>query len=170
MATNSSNLEPEETTEETHHGGELPLVKGCSRFSRSFVDSSFENYISDKEQRRSKGLGKIQSGRIGSSGPLKKISKKQKKRNADYKKAREEHYSKEENQKCFLCGTTNNLSIHHMAKRLDRIADASSFVTLCLMSNAMDIKYPESNHSHSGGCHSWAHANASLSKELGLII
>jgi len=178
MATNSPDPEPEEPTEETHHNGERPLSEGCSRFSRSRIDSSFEEYLSNKEAKRSEGTSKIQSGRGGlSSGSslrrvsINKVSKKGRKKRQEYAKASKEHYQNDENKRCALCGSQRNLSIHHIKKRLEgNHAEKETFITLCLTSKHMDERYPESNHSHSGGCHGWTHGNPSLAKELGLLI
>lgn len=139
-----------------------------SRVGKDSVDA----WIRRKEEKR---LGKTQSGITRRTGlvsrkGLNPVSKKQKKRNNDYKDAIKEHYEDEANQKCFLCGCSNNLSIHHKKKRGKETSDPFYFVTLCLVGNAMDERYPDSNHSHTGGCHGWVEGNKSIARELKLIL
>lgn len=149
---------------------------GCSKFSRMGTDQSVSSWLASKEEKRSKATSTGQPRRSGLSRgkllkktTLNKVSKKQKKKNSEYKKAKKVHYASEENRACFLCGCENNLSVHHKEKRGNSIADEETFVTLCLIGNFMDLKYPDSNHSHQGGCHSWIEANKSWAREYGLL-
>lgn len=146
--------------------------KGCSRFSRASENASINDWLSRKGEMRSKQSGESKARRSGlkAKSSLRQVSKNQQKKNSDYSTAKTKHYSLEENQSCFLCGKTEHLSVHHVSKRGNNIADQSKFMTLCLMGNFMDKKYPDSNHSHQGGCHSWVEANKSISRELKLII
>jgi len=144
-------------------------ASGSSRFSR--VDQSIEDRIKWQEERK---LNRSNKGQAGGNGlrrsRLNPVSKKQKKKQSGYKEAREIFYDSEKNQKCFLCGRTDSLSIHHKKKRGNDIDDPLYFVSLCLVGDFMDRKYPDSNHSHSGGCHSWVEANKSIARELKLIL
>ncbi len=175
MATKSSINEPEEDAEENHPESLSIQAGGSSSYSR--VGEDLEAYIRRKEEKRSSATSKGIARRKGlnSGGSLKRtrlnpVSKKQKKRLVEYKKARESHYSNETNQKCLLCGTSNNLSIHHSKGRGSSIAEEESFVTLCIFGRSMDVAYPDSIHVHSGGCHGWVHANSTLAKELGVTL
>lgn len=156
--------------------------QGTSRYSGMGKSESFDDWLerkrAKKEQPKSTGKGLRRRTGLGTTGlgngtlkrtPLNKVSKKQKKRNKDYGKAKERHYAKEENRSCYLCGSREALSIHHKAKRGSNTADESTFVTLCLMGDFMDRKYPDSNHSHTGGCHAWIEANKSIAREIGLL-
>jgi hypothetical protein len=100
---------------------------------------------------------------------LNPVSKKQKKRNSAYDKAKKEFYQDESNQKCFLCGTREGLSIHHKGKRGSNTANAEDFATLCLVGNYMDQMHPELNHTGTGGCHGFIHANPSWARANGLL-
>src|SRR4029078_11574610 len=123
MAENSSNPEPEEGADQKHNGGEHPLVERsagpASRFSRSTIDSSFEEFLKHKEKKRSEGNSPLQSKRGRScrlksrNVQLKPVSKKGKKKQQEYAAASKKHYSNDENKRCALCGTNQNLSIHH---------------------------------------------------------
>ena len=133
-------------------------------------NESLESYLERKEARRLNGKPK---GSFGSKryslkkSPLNKVSPRQKERLKKYKAAAKEHYSHEENQKCYCCGTTSGLSIHHISKRGSNID--KDLVTLCMTSDYMDCKYPDSNHSHSGGCHGWVEGNKSIARKIGLL-
>lgn len=175
MVTESSNNGPQEDEGEGDSGNISGSHTGCSRYAR--VDGGIEDYLRRKEEKRS-GVIRKELGRrkgLGSGKGLKRtrlnpVSKKQSKKLREYKKAREEHYKDEKNQKCFLCGSTKNLSVHHSEGRGINISKEKSFVTLCIIGRSMDELYPDSIHSHSGGCHGWAHANASIARELGITI
>jgi len=169
MATNGPDPEPEERPEETHHAGERTLPEGCSRFSRSRIDSSFEEYLSNKEAKRLESTKPVPSKRIR-SGRLNPVSKKGRKKRQEYAKASKEHYQNDENRRCALCGSQGNLSIHHIKKRLEgNHAEKETFITLCLTSKFMDERYPQSNHSHSGGCHGWIEGNKEWARENGYL-
>lgn len=145
--------------------------KGCSRFSRASESSSIHEWLDRKEKGSIKPERKDFSRSLGSgSNPIKSVSKKQQKKNSSYASAKARHYHNEDNQECFLCHRRDHLSIHHKAKRGKFIDDSDTFVTLCLVGNFMDLQYPDSNHSHQGGCHSWVEANKSISRELKLIL
>lgn len=137
---------------------------------------SLYEWCERKEKRRLEGNRKTPDGRkaLRRTGALKKtklnaVSKKQKKRNQEYKHARELHYSIEANRMCALCSRTDHLSIHHVSKRGANLSDHTKFVTLCLVGSYMDEKYPESNHSHQGGCHAWIEANKTWARENGYL-
>lgn len=130
----------------------------------------FDEWLRRKEEKRSKPSNEGFSRRTGLKRTrLNPVSKKQKKKLVEYKHAREEHYSKEENQKCHFCGKTENLSIHHMKKRGDHLANQETFITLCLTGDFMDKRYPELNHSHQGGCHAFIEANKSWARKHGYL-
>jgi hypothetical protein len=101
---------------------------------------------------------------------LNPVSKKRKKKNVNYKESVESHYADEKNQTCFLCGCSNNLSIHHKKKRGKVLDDEFYFVTLCLIGDYMDRLHPDSNHSHTGGCHGWVEGNKEQAREMKLIL
>jgi len=163
----------EETNgEESHEGVVDEPHKGISRYAGRGKNESLEDWIAKKEERAnraSQGYGGMRSSGTLKKTQLNPVSKKQKKRNDEYKKARESHYSRQENRQCRCCGTTNNLSIHHTEKRGCNTSNEESFITLCIIGDFMDRKFPESNHSHSGGCHGWVEANKSQARELGLM-
>ncbi len=173
MATNSSDSGFEEDEDESDRGSEQSSDSGRSRYSR--VDDSLEAYYKRKEEKRSKTVSKglVRRTGLNSGGELKRtplspISKKQSKKLREYKKAREEHYKDEENQKCFLCGSTKNLSIHHIKKRGNLISDKSYFISLCLIGDYLNQLYPDHNQSGSG-CHGHIEANKDWARENGYI-
>lgn len=155
-----------EANDQRNNEQERVSNKGCSRYARVAESESISAWLERKDKKQSEQIAKRNSGRKG----LNRVSKKQKIKNKLYKEAREVHYADEDNRQCFLCGTHDNLSVHHKIKRGTKIDDAFYFVTLCILGTAMDERYADSNHSHSGGCHGWLHANAKLAKELGLIL
>ena len=166
QTTGPENPEEEKTSKQIHASND-----GRNPYSRVGKDS-VDAWIKRKEEKR---LGKTTQGITRRTGlvsrkGLNPVSKKQKKRNNDYKDAMAEHYADEENRRCFLCGSTDNLSIHHKKKRGKETSDSFYFVTLCIIGSYMDKKYPDSNHSHSGGCHGWVHANTSIAKSLKLLL
>ena len=166
--------EPEESNEQERekNSGEIPTSDtGRSRYSRMATDTSISSWLESKTKDKSKSIrkGLSRGKRLVARKGLNKVSKKQKKKNQEYKKAREEFYKDETNQKCFLCGCSDNLSIHHTKKRGNSISDATSFVTLCLVGDYMDKLYPNANHSHTGGCHGFIHGNASIGRKLKLL-
>lgn len=125
---------------------------------------SFDDYMKRREDRLN-GVPKQKKERKG----LRPVSKKQSKKLQAYKKARDEHYSSDENKRCAICGRTNGLSIHHESKRGNEIANADRFITLCLIGSYLDELYPELNHSHTGGCHGFIEANKSWAREKGYL-
>ena len=173
MASQSPNSGSQENEDEGNRGEEQPLSSGRGPYSR--MDDTLEAYYQRKEAKRSKqpstGLGRrtgLNRGSVLKKTPLNPISKKQQKKLREYKKAREEHYSDEENQKCFLCGSTKNLSIHHIAKRGNLISDQSRFITLCLTGNYLNALYPDHNQS-GAGCHGHVEANKDWARQYGYI-
>lgn len=59
------------------------------------------------------------------------ISEKQSKRLAEYRKVRDQFLK--ENPFCKICGTTNDISLHHSRGRIgELLIDTAHFVTLCL--------------------------------------
>lgn len=162
----------EQETDEGDSGKEQVSSKGSSRFSRTGIDSSISDWINSKEKGPTKRASKVQRGRgrLNPGKGLNPVSRKQKKKNADYKKAREEHYSKIENRRCALCGTTDNLSVHHTNKRGNNIADASTFVTLCILGSAIDAIFPELNSCQGLGCHGKVERNKGWARDNNLLI
>lgn len=62
---------------------------------------------------------------------LKPISDKQAERLKEYRIVRDEYLK--ENPTCARCGTTNNLSLHHMIDRVGKnLTDKNNFMTLCI--------------------------------------
>lgn len=98
---------------------------------------------------------------------LNPVSKKQKKRLQEYEKAKEKHYKHDANRVCAICGSSNNLSIHHKSKRGSNIA--SDLVTLCLIGNYLSNLHPELNPS-SSGCHGFVEANKGWARENGWLL
>lgn len=135
---------------------------GQSKYSR---DENLEQWIKRKEERRAWKLSP-ERGRLKRSA-LKPVSNKQRKKLSVYSKVKAEHL--QDNSSCELCGCTNNLSIHHVAKRGDNLSNKDKFMTLCLMGDYMDQQYPDSNHSHTGGCHGWVEGNKELARKLGYL-
>lgn len=133
------------------------------------MSESFDEFM-ERKRRRLEGEPKPKKERT----PLKKgkglnpVSKKQSAKLRLYKKARELHYGSEENRSCAICGATNGLSVHHIEKRGDNIADSSKFITLCIIGDYMANLYPELN-SGSGGCHGFIEANKSWAREHGYL-
>jgi hypothetical protein len=132
---------------------------------RHSKDESVEQWLARKEKRRLERLSP-EFGRLKRSS-LKPASNKRKKKLVEYKKASAEYL--QDNSSCELCGCTNNLSIHHVAKRGSNLSNKDKFMTLCILGDYMDKQYPDSNHSHSGGCHGWVEGNKSLSRKLGYL-
>ncbi len=166
-----------ETEGQKEHQDPIGDSKGCDSASKFRGDDTLSDWFARKEAKRSKSTGFNVSKRTGlnrggqiKKTALNKVSKKQKKKNSEYKKARESHYSKESNQVCFICGRSNNISIHHSRKRGGNTSNEETFFTLCLIGNFADKLYPNSNHSHSGGCHGWVEGNKSIAREIGLLI
>lgn len=164
--------QPEEDSDEGNQVDDSGANTGCSKYARGGKDSDVESWLKSKEEKRTKAAGQGLGRRVGltSRKGLNPVSKKQKKKNSSYQKEKYEFFQREDNQKCFLCGCLNNLSLHHRKKRGEHVDDALYFMALCMVGNFMDEKYPDSNHSHSGGCHGWTHANGELARELKLII
>lgn len=141
-------------------------ASGESRYRRIGKAESFDDWLRRKEKKPVKPTSTGLKRRVGlsSSGPLNPVSKKQKKKNQEYEKAKKTFYKEEKNQVCFLCGSPNNLSIHHIAKRGNEIANQKKFVTLCLIGSSYSKQFPHLNQTES--CHDfveknkgWARAN-----------
>lgn len=125
---------------------------------------SFDDYMKRREDRLN-GVEKPKKERKG----LRPVSKKQSKKLQEYAKAREQHYSKPENKCCEICGRTDGLSVHHVGKRGNEIANADKFITLCIIGNYLDGLHPELNHSHSGGCHGFIEGNKAWARANGYL-
>jgi len=159
-----------EGSEEVSVGISIPNSK-ANPYSRVGKDESVASWLESKAKRELERSAKRSAGRAGlKRGKINPVSKKQKKRNSGYKDAMAEHYSEEENQKCAMCGCRNALSIHHKNKRGKETDDAFYFITLCMIGDFMDKRYPDSNHSHSGGCHGWVEGNKDKARELKLLL
>lgn len=171
MVQECGQTKPEEDATESDQGDDTGSNQGCSRYSRMGKDSSVASWLASKEEKRTKAASKGLSRGTGFSkgSRLNPVSKKRKKKNVDYKEASESHYSEEKNQRCFLCGKIDNLSIHHKKKRGKYLDDEFYFVTLCIAgSQFMNEKYPDSNPADS--CHQWVEANKGLAREMKLIL
>lgn len=159
-----SDKEDQERDQETN--------SGRSRYARGSTDSSIAGWLASKEKGQvkpaRKGLGRGK-GLVSRKG-LNPVSKKQKKKNSSYQQATTEHFKDEANQKCFLCGSTEALSIHHRRKRGKHIDDPFYFMTLCMIGDYLDKQYPDMNHSHSGGCHGFVEGNKEWAREKGYIV
>lgn len=140
-------------------------------------ETEYERYVRERsEAKRIKGLPKKRTPLRRSGKPLKKtklrpISKRHSVKLKEYKRARKEHYKDEDNRSCAICGTENNLSVHHKKGRNEHIADVDTFVTLCIVGNC-----PHGNSMLSGlnpangtGCHGFVHANPDWAREKGYI-
>lgn len=161
---------------EIQKSGELEhrASQGSSAYGKLGKSESFDDWQKRKEEKRSGGAKKVPAKQLRSSGGLKRgrlnpISKKQKKKNLEYAKAKKEFYSKEDNQWCAICGQTTGLSIHHTEKRIGgNLADQSTFLTLCLTSNFLNDKHPELNQSASG-CHGFVESNKGWARLNGFL-
>jgi hypothetical protein len=170
-------LQSEQSEGQEYNKSSLRSEDGCDGVSRFKGHNNISDWLARKDEKKLKPIAKNVSRRTGLSRggqlkrtPLNKVSKKQKKKNGDYAKAKKEFYKEDDNRKCYCCGCDNNLSIHHIKKRSDgNISNKETFVTLCLTGNYMDAQYPEANHSHSGGCHGFIEGNKSIARELGLL-
>ena len=131
-------------------------------------ETEYERYVREKEiRKREKGKPKPRK-------PLKRtrlnlVSKKQKKRNREYKKAREKHYENEENRSCAICGATNHLSIHHSRGRGRFTERKETFITLCCLGDTFNKIYPELNSCGGIGCHGGVEANHNWARENGYL-
>lgn len=169
---------PEESTEDEDEDdgiqeggrGDRTSSESASPYSRLGKDKDIASWLASKEEKRLKGISKASSGKGLRRTRLNPVSKKQKKRNASYEQSKKEFLEKESNQKCYLCGKTSSLSIHHRDKRGDNLDNPLLFLTLCMIGDYMDKEYPDSNHSHSGGCHGWAEGNKETAREMKLIV
>ena len=101
---------------------------------------------------------------------LKPKSKKQRLRDEEYQALHKEYFSLPHNRRCALCGTSEALSIHHTEKRGDNQNKTETWVTLCLLNNQFTkYKFPEANHSHSGGCHGFVEGNKEWARKNGFL-
>lgn len=158
MAKESSNNEPKEESDQEDLGSERTLHKGCSRFSRK-IDLS--EWLSRKEKVKPERIKPTFTKRTR----LNTVSKKGKKKQQEYAKAKAEHYRDTKNQRCAICGKAENLSIHHAAKRAEgNHANKETFITLCLLGDFLNKKFPELNQVGSG-CHGFVEANKSWARE-----
>lgn len=125
--------------------------------------SDFEDWLKKKEDRKNgvKPPKKVYQMKRSKLNP---VSKKQKKKNALISKSYKEHYADEENRKCALCGSRENLSVHHRSKRLgDKAHDPNTFITLCLTGSYLADLHPELNRAE--GCHGMVEANKSWARQ-----
>lgn len=134
-----------------------------------FTDEELEELL-PMQKKPKKSLNyheKVAAGQI--RGGLRPISKKRQPEQAKYSR---ESVKWLEGKCCKVCGTENNLSVHHTAGRGALLNVKSLWIAACLIGSEefLKKKYPNSNHSHSGGCHGWIEANHSLSRELGYVI
>ena len=125
---------------------------------------SFEDYMK-RRQDRLDGVEKPKKQRQG----LRPVSKKQQKKNQSYAKARERHYADEANRVCAICGTTNNLSIHHSEKRGDNTDKEETFISLCVIGSRFNELYPELNSNEGLGCHQGIERNKGWARERGYL-
>jgi hypothetical protein len=125
------------------------------------MSESFDEFM-ERKRARLAGEKKPAKKRTG----LKPVSKKQSVKLRLYKQARDHHYSSEENRCCAICGTTDNLSIHHTGKRGNEIANKEKFITLCIIGDCLEQQYPKLN-GGSGGCHGFVEANKEWAREKG---
>lgn len=131
-------------------------------------NESFDDWLARKAEKKDKSrdFPRKQSGLKRTKG-LNPFSAKGKKRSAEYKKAREEHYADEHNQVCAICGSRENLSIHHKAKRGTNTANKDTFITLCLAGSYLANLHPELNYAQ--GCHNFIHSNPKWARENGYL-
>lgn len=141
------------------------------------MSEDFEEWLKKKENRikkkgtyRERVLRGEQKNWINSSRKkLRKVSKKESSRLTKYKKASKKYLK--DHPRCEICGSRNNLSIHHkMGRSGDYLFDKAFFMTTCLIGKCLDIKYPNSVHNHTGGCHGWIESNKKKSRKLGFIL
>lgn len=95
---------------------------------------------------------------------LKPVSERRSKANEKYAKAKAAYLKA--NRTCEICGKDQALSIHHIGGRSgSKLYDPDNFMTLCLIGDYLDRKFPEANHSHAGGCHGFVEGNKDLARE-----
>lgn len=121
----------------------------------------FEEWLNRKEKPKEKKRYVLKKTR------LKPVSSKQRKRLSLYEQAKKDHYRSDKNQACFICGSRDGLSIHHVKGRGQNLCN--SFITLCLRGDYLDKKFPELNHNHTGGCHGFVEGNKKWARENGYI-
>lgn len=137
------------------------------------LSDSFPDWLRDKELKRAQKKEKAQREKRFSSlrrSPLNKVSKKQKKRNQEYHQALDRHYEKESNKTCAICGSSNNLSIHHKEGRGSKVASEETFVTLCILGTRFNELYPDLNPNNGLGCHQGVEANKGWARENGFLV
>jgi hypothetical protein len=133
-------------------------------------NESFDDWLARKAAKKDK-LDSMAGKQFGSGlrrTPLRPISKKQQKRNAEYAKFREEHYKDESNQVCFICGQRANLSVHHISGRGSNTTKEGSAISLCLSGSYLSDIYPELNRAE--GCHGFIHRNQNWAREQGYLV
>lgn len=132
-------------------------------------NESFDDWIKRKAEKKSQTAGSRDGKRKGflRRSKLSPVSKKQKKKLSEYQKSRNEHYSKEENRVCFICGQSNNLSIHHESKRGSNISNQETFITLCLTGDYLNRLHPTLNQAE--GCHNFVEKNKGWAREKGYL-
>lgn len=123
----------------------------------------------EKREARRLGVKKPKKTYQLKRSKLNPVSKKQKKRNKDYKDARVKHYSNESNRQCAICGKTENLSIHHKEGRGSNSANENTFVTLCILGTRFNELYPDLNHNEGLGCHQGVERNKTWARQHGYL-
>lgn len=162
MVENSSQDEPSEEQDESNLGEERLPVEGQSRFRSQ---DNLQDWLERKDKKQAKRACSVFPKRVG----LNRISKKGKKKQQEYAKAKEEHYKDDANRRCMVCGSTRNLSVHHSKKRTEgNHSKQETFITLCLLGDYFNKLYPELNQSGSG-CHGFVEANKSWAKLNGYL-
>ena len=133
--------------------------------------SDFEEWLNrDKKKKRGTYRDRVLSGEQKSWKDKKKtrlnaFSKKQQKKNTSYENAKAKYLK--ENPACEICGKTDNLSIHHKAKRGDLIDDPDFFMTTCLTGTYLNDMFPELNRTE--GCHNVIESNKRWAREQGYL-
>lgn len=128
------------------------------------MSESFEDWIERKTnpKQKEKKIYTLKRTRINP------ISKKQKKRNESYRKKHDEYLKN--HQRCEICGSSENLSIHHKMGRGSYTDKEEFFMVACMSGSFLNQKYPDSNHHHTGGCHGWIEANKKIARANGWIL
>lgn len=122
---------------------------------------NFEEWLENKNNPKPKEKKRHELKRTR----LKPVSSKQRKRLSSYKRAVEDHLSKDSNRYCAICGTNDGLTIHHISGRGSNIDN--DLITLCVTSYYLSERMPELNRKQ--GCHGFVHANPKWARENGYL-
>lgn len=97
---------------------------------------------------------------------LRSVSKKQQKRLKEYNEIQPT-----EDTHCEICGGKTRLSRHHKSGRGANLSNRDSIIWLCIMGSEdfLRRRFPDANHSHSGGCHGFVEANKRWARENGFL-